>query len=230
MKDFQKIKDLLYKFSNLGLGQNKGIHKNFKIKSNIKDYQIIENLLYKFSNLGLEKSLETGAIKIGRAPHIAPLAVLNCIYPTINNEQVNYIETEIGRPLPESLKSFMTHFSNGLGVLCDTLCLYGLRLNYIRSIEMVWQPFDIILPNKLERPDNAKPEMIMIGSYNWDGSKIYMSPDGRVHYCARWDATSLKSWDSLTTMLIEEIERLYTLFDARGVQINEEQPTTPLVL
>lgn len=213
MKDYKVIKNLLYKFSKLG-----------------KDYKAIENLLYKFSNLGLEKSKETGAIKIGRAPHIAPLAVLNCIYPTINNDQVNYIETEIGRPLPESLKSFMTHFSNGLGVLCDALYLYGLRHNYVRSIEMVWQPFDIIGPNKFERPDNATPEMLIIGGYSWDGSKIYMTPDGRVHYCARWDATSLKSWDSLTLMLIEEIERLYTLFDANGVQINEEQPTTPLVL
>ena len=195
----------------------------------MKEYQLIKDLLYKFSDLGVEKSKETGAIKIGRAPHIAPLAVLNCIYPTINNEQVKYVETELGRRLPESLKLFMTHFSNGLGVLCDTLCLYGLRSNYIRSIEMVWQPFDIIGPNKFERPDNATPEMLIIGSYSWDRSKIYMMPDGRVHYCARWDATSLKSWDSLTLMLIEEIERLYTLFDANGVQINEEQPTTPIV-
>ena len=195
----------------------------------MNDYQKIKNLLYKFSNLGLEKSKETGAIKIGRAPHIAPLAVLNCIYPTIDDEQVKYIESEIGIPVPEPLKLFFTLFSNGLGVLCNTLSLYGLRFNYIRTIEMVWQPFDIVGYNKFERPTNATSNMFFIGGYNWDGSHLYMTPDEKVHYCARWDATSLKTWDSLTGMLIEEIERLYTLFDDHGVELDPDRPTTPPV-
>lgn len=110
------------------------------------------------------------------------------------------------------------------------MALFGLRSNYIRTIEMVWQPFNIIEYNKFEVPQNATSEMLFIGGYGWDGSKLYITPDERVHYCARWDATSMKTWDSLTGMLIEEIERLYTLFNDYGIQIDPKKPTTPLTL
>ena len=193
------------------------------------DYKKIKDLVYKFSNLGIEKSIETGAIKIGHAPYIAPLTYLNCLFPIINDEQINYIETEIKKSLPKSFAQFMKYFSNGLDILTDTICLYGLRFHYIRTVEMSWQPYDIIECNNFERPNNATHDMVFIGGYNWDGSKLYMTPDEKVHYCARWDATSLKTWDSLTGMLIEEIERLYTLFDDHGVELDPDRPTTPLV-
>lgn len=111
----------------------------------------------------------------------------------------------------------------------DTLCLYGYRYNYIRDMDHVWQPYSIIEVNKYkyERPLNASEDMFFIGGYEWDGSHLYMTPDQRVHFCRRDDSQSLIFWDSLHSMLVSEIERLYTLFDSNGLQIDDSKPTTP---
>lgn len=54
-----------------------------------------------------------------------------------------------------------------------------------------------------------------------------MTPDQRVHFCKSADSKSLISWDSIYSMLVGEIERLYTLFYSKGVQIEEDKPTAP---
>ena len=97
-------------------------------------------------------------------------------------------------------------------------------------MDHIWQPYSIIEVNKYkyERPLNAEKDMFFIGGYVWDGSLIYMTPDQRVHFCRRHDSQSLISWDSLHSMLISEIERLYTLFDSTGLQIDPSKPTTPV--
>jgi len=187
----------------------------------------INSLLFRFSKLGINKSL-LGATLIGKAPHIAPEAWLNCIYPVISSNEIEALEQEIGIKMPSSYVMFLNTFSNGLTVLTDTLCLFGKRAFFNRSnTEYVRQPYDIVNINKYERPKNASDEMLFIGSYDWDGSYLYMMPDQTVHFCHRKDATSLYSWESLYTMLIDEIKRLYGLFDSNGVQIDETVPTVP---
>ena len=196
------------------------------------NYEKIEEMIFKFSNLGLEISEATGAIKIGKAPHVAPLAIINAMYPVITNEEVKHIEDEINLHIPESYRYFLTHFSNGLSILPSGISLYGLRHNYIRSIEMAWQPFNIIDYNKFksEIPHGAPNDALIIGGYSWDGSKLYMTPDEKVHFCGRYDGKSLKTWDSLEEMLLEEIPRLYSLVDEKAIKKDPSQPTTPVVI
>ena len=55
----------------------------------------INSLLFRFSKLGIYKSL-LGATLIGKAPHIAPEAWLNCIYPVISSNEIEALEQEIG--------------------------------------------------------------------------------------------------------------------------------------
>lgn len=188
----------------------------------------IKELLLKYSYLGIEVSKYTGAILIGKAPHIGTKAWLNSIYPPIKVEELVKIEESVGNTIPDSYARFLTNRSNGLNILGDTLCLFGYRFNYIRDMNWVWQPYSIIELNKFEKPRNSTDDMFFIGGYDWDGSNLYMTPDGRVHFCKRYDSTSLLSWDSIYDMLISEIERLYTLFDSNGIQIDENSPTVPI--
>jgi hypothetical protein len=189
----------------------------------------IMQLLLKFSPLGTKRNEKTGALLVGPAPHIAPKAWLNHIFDPTDDRCVNELEEEMNIKIPSSYVDFLTHFSNGLGILCGTISLFGYRFNYIRTEEFIWQPFSPIEVNKYEKPQNSTSDMFFFGFYNWGyGSYLYMTPDEKVHFCSRNDATSLFTWNSLSEMLVSEIERLYKLFDSKGVAIDKSQPTTPV--
>ena len=65
--------------------------------------------------------------------------------------------------------------------------------------------------------------------YSWDGSKIYIDKEtNAVHFCARWDATSLFKWASFEEMIVSEVKRFIKLFNENGVIINEDLFTTPI--
>jgi hypothetical protein len=191
----------------------------------------IRQLLLKFSHLGTKRMDTTGALLIGPAPHVAPDAWLNLIFDPTKESCVNELEEEMNIKIPSSYVDFLTNFSNGLGILSSTLSLFGYRINYIRTDEFIWQPFSPIEVNNYERPHNSTSDMFFFGFYNWGyGSYLYMTPDEKVHFCSRYDATSLFTWNSLSEMLVSEIERLYKLFDSKGVAIDESQPTTPIII
>ena len=108
------------------------------------------------------------------------------------------------------------------------LNLYGLQGELHRR-SGVLGPFDLDIPNCYERPRNADEDCFFIGSYSYDASRLYMRRDGeQVYYCARRDATPLRQWDSFSAMLTEEIQRLRSIHDPRGVLQVERQKTLPI--
>lgn len=188
----------------------------------------IKKELYKFEDLGTEIS-QLGAILIGKAPHIARLAWLNEVYPILKKNEILLLESELGVKIPEDYKTFLTQFSNGLKVFVATFTLYGLRKDIGRSIEESRQPFSILTTNLQERPKKAKDSYFFIGGYKWDGSKLYIDKEtGKVHYCDRWDATSLYEWNSFEEMIVSEVKRITNLFDDKGVILDEDMHTTPI--
>jgi hypothetical protein len=191
-------------------------------------FEEVKNELLKFENLGLEKS-ENGTILIGRAPHIAKYAWLHEIYPVLIDEDIIKLESELKTEIPSDYKSFLLKCSNGLGMFVSKFYLYGLRKELGRSIEASRQPYSIYTPNIDERPENAKESFFFIGGYRWDGSKIYIDKvTNSVHFCARWDATSLYIWNSFEEMILSETRRFTKLFNENGVIINEDLYTTPI--
>ena len=189
-------------------------------------YKVFE-LLRKYKYLG-ERILEDGTLLIGKAPHIAPLAWLHSIYPALKSNEIEFLETKLGTSISLDYKRFLTS-SNGLGVFNTTFSLYGLRRNYNRTIDDVWQPFNIITPNTLEKPDNAKRTDFIIGGYDWDGSRLYIDTETNVvHLCDREDITTLYRWESFDKMLESEIHRLVKLFDSEGKEIDETKSTLPI--
>jgi hypothetical protein len=184
------------------------------------------DLLTKFNFLG-QKELEDGTLLIGKAPHIAPEAWLHCIYPKIGSYDIKFLEKEIRMSIPDEYKEFLG-VSNGLGIFNTTLSLYGLRRSYVRNVNEVWQPFNIVTPNTLERPDNAGQNIFIIGGYDWDGSYLYINThNNKVYLCDRDNISSKFEWPNFEEMLESEIRRLITLFDDQGKEINLDQSTLP---
>jgi hypothetical protein len=193
----------------------------------MKHKEKLLSLLYQFKDLGIEQT-KNDVILIGKANFVGNNAWLNKIYPTLSTEDCNNLELQIKTNLPLEYKIFLTQYSNGLNVLLSTFSLYGLRKEIGRSVDGSRQPYSIITPNLFERPTNSKDSFFFIGGYNWDGSHLYIDKEtNKVHFCARWDATSLLSWNSLEDMLLSEIERIYKLFDRDGRELDENNPTTP---
>ena len=183
--------------------------------------------MYKY--LGEEVVPETGALLIGRAPHVARLAWLHSIYPVLNDEEVLQLEQIVRMEIPASYKVFLMNASNGLTLFVDTFNLYGLRKVAGRGIAASRQPFSPDISNVDERPENAKDSYFFFGGYSWDGSKLYIDKaTGLVHYCARWDATALFQWPSFEEMLVSETQRLVGLFDDKGVKKDPKRYTTPI--
>lgn len=190
----------------------------------------LENLLMRFSHLGVTHS-KNGALLIGKAPHIAEFAWLNVMYPCVTEAEVCDLEKRLGVAIPEVYKDFLMNVSNGFDIMNCTLALHGCRTSYDRSDLDSWYPFNLEDVQKYERPKNATPEMFFLGTYEYDGSKLYLNTlDDKIYYCDRYDATPLKAWDSLSAMLTSEIERIFGLFDADGRIFSRMAPTTPVAL
>lgn len=194
------------------------------------DKKVLEKLLMRFSHLGVTHS-KNGALMIGKAPHIAEFAWLNIMYPCITEAEVCDLEKKLGVAILEVYRDFLMNVSNGLNVMNCTLALHGCRTSYNRADFESRYPFNIEDVQKSERPKNATPEMFFFASYNYDSSKLYLNTlDNKIYYCDRYDATPLKSWDSLSDMITSEIERIFSLFDTDGRISNRMAPTTPVVI
>ncbi len=195
----------------------------------MENYNTVKSLLLKVSYLGMKNVSNSKALLIGHVPQIAPDAWLNCIYEPISLKEIESIEESVGLKIPQSYKSFMLSFSNGLNILGDTISLFGYRFNYIRnSEEILWQPYDIIIPNLYERPKNATHNDFIIGGYEWDGSKLYINKDNEICYCKSEDITPLKKWNNLLGFLNNELLRLYKLIGDDGVLYDASIKTTPV--
>ncbi|MBA3827882.1 MAG: SMI1/KNR4 family protein [Taibaiella sp.] len=193
-------------------------------------FEEIKNILFEYNRLG-EDVTSSGAILIGKAPHIAPLAWLHSLFPPLNNIDIQTIEKNVGISIPEAYKNFLGMYGNGLRIFSDSFNLYGLRKIEGRSIEAVRQPYDLDIPNTDERPKYAEDEDFFIGGYGWDGSKLYVKKTTeKVYYCARRDATPLFEWSSFEEMLVSEVLRLQKYFDKDGKRIDKRMPTTPIII
>ena len=184
--------------------------------------------MFKLSHLGVWNFSEDGGFFIGKAPHLGTRAWLNRIYPKISMTEIEIMENEMHRQIAPSYVQFLTSFSNGLDIFNGTLALYGYRYSFKRDETHAQQPFNLAWL-QIEKPRNSTDDMFFIGTYNWDYSFLYVTPDQKVHFCHREDATSLFTWDSIEDMLLSEIKRIYTLFDDRGVAIDPKHPTTPII-
>lgn len=187
----------------------------------------ILNSLKKWSICG-EKTLQNNTLLICPTPHVAPQAWFHRIYKGISDEGTQEIEQKLNKTLPSDLTLFLKFF-NGLNIFSDSLSVWGLRKSYSRSGEASFQPYDLIELNK-EQEGQIPDSWILFGSYSWDGSfMIYdlSKNSNTVFRCDNDLNTIIQEWPNISTWINEEIERLSLLFDEKGIEYNEDTPTTP---
>lgn len=193
----------------------------------MQKYNDILDILMR-NKMGGCRTLSTGNLLIGHVPHVGSGAYFHIIYSPLTLEQVNKLEQEIKVTIPDQYKEFLTSFSNGLSIFSSSIELYGLRLNNKRTGEDMYQPFHIKTSNTFERTKGASEDVLFIGSYKYDGSKLYVdSKSTKVYRCERYSMTVLNEWNSLNDMLLSEISRLSDHFDGMGQRIDKKRPTTP---
>jgi hypothetical protein len=188
-----------------------------------KVYRIVDRA----KSLG-EEQLPNGTRLIGKVPHVAPEAKLHLIFPGLTEKDVDYMEAELGVDFPNVLTVF--YFAhNGISLFSGSLSIYGLRRNYDRTGDNVWQPFDILVTNTFESPEDLKTNNILIGGYKQDGSRLCIDcSNGKVYRCSRESAKPLNEWSSFDEMILQEAQRLSKLFDDQGKLIKEVKSTLPL--
>ena len=192
-----------------------------------KEYEAIKEKLMKFKGLGYEE--REGCLLIGKPSYLPKFAWLVTIFAPLDKEEFTLMYNTYSINVPFVYKEFLTNFSNGLDIFSGTFSLEGYRKHYRRDESAILQPFALDISNVYERPKNAKDSYFFIGSYDWDGSTLYIDTDtNHVHLCKREDATSLYEWNSFEEMLSSEIDRIFSLFTDDGRQIDENQSTLPI--
>ncbi|MCR5567855.1 MAG: SMI1/KNR4 family protein [Paludibacteraceae bacterium] len=193
-----------------------------------KQKRIIE-LLYTYSKYG-QKNNDDGTLLIGHPNYLKENWWLVEMFPTLKDNDINYIKSRCTPSIPETYEKFLRNVSNGLIFQFGSFYLYGLVTSFNRNIDSR-QPFDIFLPNIDERAlyNNVKENYFFIGGYSDDGSQLCIDVlTNKVHLCSEDDATSLLSWDNFDDMLISELTRLYALYSDDGRIIDEDKSVSPL--
>lgn len=161
-----------------------------------------------------KKDLVNGVILLGATPQIAAEAYLHVVFPGLKENDIKSIEDRLGTQIPNQYRDFLSD-SNGLILFNANLVLFGLRRNATRIGEDAYQPFSIETSNTIERPNDALPNWIIIGSYRQDGSRLYIDKlNGMVYRCDRNKSSSqFNVWPDFWSMLASEIDRISGLYN-----------------
>lgn len=198
--------------------------------NNTKDcWREISAILLRWKAIGYRET-SYGAKLIGHVPSVAPQAYLHTVYAPLDQGQIDDMERRLQASFSSDFRDFLS-FSNGLNCFSDALSIWGLRKDYVRQGDAVWQPYDLIDMNHPgERPRNRGKSIVLIGGYNSDGSKLYFddsNKSGLVYRCSRDSITPLNAWPNFWTMLDQEVMRLSFLYSGIGIKLDSDQVTTP---
>lgn len=183
-------------------------------------------ILEKAKTLG-ERVLPNGSRLICHVPHVAPEAWLHAVYAPLLERDIISLEKQIRRPIPPVFKEFLK-VANGIQIFSCSMSIDGLRANFARTGDAVWQPFSIVTPNTIERPKDAQESFFFIGGYEWDGSRLYIdSKTSKVFRSESGTAKPINEWNNFEEMLVTETIRIALLFDDQGRRIDPREPTTP---
>src|SRR5690606_6913758 len=87
-------------------------------------FSALQSRLMQWQYLGIER-FAGGAVKIGRVPHVAPLACLHTIFEPLKEEGLALLQEMLGRPLPVAVADFY-RCTNGFKAFSDSICMYGM--------------------------------------------------------------------------------------------------------
>lgn len=194
----------------------------------MSEFNEIIEIVNKAKKMGYKDISKNGSMLYGHVPHVAPDAWFHILYAPLNKEEIIELEHKTKIDFPKTFIDFL-EFSNGINLFSGEIVIYGLRKNYSRTGDDIWQPFDLDVPNIDERPKDAKESYLFVGSYYDDGSKLFIDcTDEKVYRCDP-DVSSKKYnvWGNFSEMLISEAKRLENFFDENGRLKDLNNSTTP---
>ncbi|WP_426701629.1 hypothetical protein ACPPVV_01025 [Rhodanobacter sp. Col0626] len=187
--------------------------------------QTFVEILHDARVLGVD-TLPDGTELLGRLPHVGESAYLHVLFSALTASDLDELEIKLSRRVPEVIAEFLLNH-NGLIAYQGALSVAGRRSNFSRDSSNR-QPFDILEGNTYSRVSEADADDFFFGSYNWDGSLLFVRGDSPFIYRrSRSSAAVLNSWPSMTQMLDLEICRISKLFDKLGQETDQSVPTTP---
>ena len=190
-------------------------------------FEQISSVISRASSFGFQE-LSNGVKLYGYCPHVGSEAWFHQLHPPLTDAAVESIERDISASFPSQFKQFLLEFSNGMHLFSTSLSIFGRRTGYSRSGDDARQPFCITMANTLERPSQLKPSYIIIGFYQFDGSRVCVDTrDASVVRMENRSSTVLNRWSDFPTLLVDETARLVDLFDASGRPLLPAQPNTP---
>lgn len=161
-------------------------------------------------------------------PSVAPKAYLNILYKSADDTIQKQIDSFM---LPEQVRSFYNNF-NGANLLSSSIDISGfLPENYllVRTDFRQSLPYNIADSNLTYSIDLKNDNIIVIGSYGYDRSRVYVEKSTGKIFCSY--ENNLKeirtSWDSFDEWLGIELSRLIKHFDENGNRIVDMKETLP---
>jgi len=177
-------------------------------------HDFVLGLMNESCPLGYEL-LPDGTQVFGRVPHVAPQAWLHEMYAPLTEQDIAMEEAAIRRQIPEPYRSWLLR-ANGLNAFSGGLVLYGRRSDYSRRASVI-QPYDLDIPNVLERLPDAHVDAFFIGSVLGGENLLFLLPSsGQVYACDRRSARGLTSWPSVPQLIVSAVAALGTSFDGQG--------------
>lgn len=183
------------------------------------------NYFSKYENWA-HKEATNGTLLIGNPYKEKPFWWLIHIFPKVNSTQLNNF-SEQQLKIPKVYKDFLENVSNGFLLFLGTLALEGIRESLSRAFD-VEEPFSLLTSNIKERPKNAEETFFFFGSYNWDGSQLYIdTKNEHVYLAKRYTLEIIYEWSTFEEFINSEIPRICSLFDDNGELLNPDCSTLP---
>lgn len=215
------------------LKTHKGNWKN-PTKGKFKEEMILPNYLQEVYTIVANakplgfRELSSGTKLIGHVPHVAPEAYLHLIFPPLPQKEIDNMVYQLGKDISIPLECFYL-INNGINLFSGSLFINGLRRNYNRQGDDVWQPFDLMELNTYFSPTDSRDSHLFIGGYQSDKSMLYIDlTNFKVYRCNHESINPLNEWASFEQMLLTEVGRLSKLFDKQGILIKGVKSTAPV--
>ncbi len=165
-----------------------------------------------------------------RVPSVGASAYLNVIFKPADAAVRKELEADL--LLPSDLVDFYSHW-NGARLFFDRLSVYGCLPNphppLNRHDPFAFLPFDLRGVNAELREDLAGSNLLCIGSYGYDCSRVCVRRDTREVVCGTGDDVGRlrASWTGFSEWLSSEIPRVAACFDHRGRLLVPAESTLP---
>ncbi|MBI4924145.1 MAG: hypothetical protein HY834_20610 [Devosia nanyangense] len=176
---------------------------------------LIENKIERWAPLGFER-LEDGTAIVGRVPHLGSLAWLHQVYAPLSKEAIDQKVAAFPRlgwfPYPEFLLEL-----NGCHLFSRALWLLGIRTSYRRE-PTIHLPWDVQNTNWNHMKVGLDHDALLIGGGTFRDREVFYLQDrsGTVQAIDEQSEKWLFRWNSVSELLVSEIDRLLPQFDLDG--------------